>query len=128
MSTATLNATGFGTSSFAPSTRPQLQQQRSHLKMTARGRAVVLGLVATPLVLVGLAMGINAGGATATSSSTPLQTVTVTSGETLWQVARHLAPNADPRDVIIDIMNVNNLKSADIVPGEELKIPAQYND
>ena len=73
-------------------------------------------------------MGINAGGATATSSSTPLQTVTVTSGESLWQVARHLAPNADPRDVILDIMNVNQLKSADIVPGEELRIPAQYSN
>ncbi|MDQ1570774.1 MAG: hypothetical protein QOF79_1448 [Actinomycetota bacterium] len=136
MSTATFNgraafngravingSAAFNRSSFSGSARPQA----AHLKMTARGRAVLISLIATPLVIAALAIGINAGGATATSTSTPLTTVTVTAGQSLWQVARQLAPNADPRDVITDIMSVNQLSSADIVPGEELKIPAKYN-
>jgi LysM repeat protein len=100
---------------------------RSHLRMTKRGRAVLLSLVATPLVIAALAFGINAGGATAGSSSTPLAKITVVGGETLWSVAKQIAPNADPRDVVADIVSVNRLNSADIYPGEQLAIPAQYN-
>jgi Tfp pilus assembly protein FimV len=99
---------------------------RSHLRMTRRGRAVLLGLVATPLVVIALVAGINAGGATATGSA-PLATVTVTSGETLWQVATQVAPKADPRDVIADILSVNTLASSDLQPGEKLRIPAKYS-
>jgi LysM repeat protein len=94
--------------------------------MTKRGRAVLLSLVATPLVLVALAFGISAGGATATSTSTPLAKVTVVNGESLWNVAQQIAPTADPRDVIADIESVNRLSSASIYPGEQLLIPAQY--
>jgi LysM repeat protein len=100
---------------------------RSHLRMTKRGRAVLLTLVATPVVIATLAFGINAGGATATSSSTPLSTVTVVGGESLWSLAKQIAPASDPRDVIADIISVNRLNSASIYPGEQLAIPAQYH-
>ena len=100
---------------------------RSHLRMTKRGRAVLLSVVATPVVVAALAFGINAGGAVGTSSSTPLTKITVVGGETLWGVAKQIAPNSDPRDVVSDIMSVNRLSSADIYPGERLAIPAQYN-
>ncbi len=103
------------------------QPTRSHLRMTARGRAVLLTLVATPLVVVALALGINAGAAQGTSSSTPLQKVTVVSGETLWGLAEQIAPKSDPRDVIANIMAVNQLATANIQPGERLEIPAQYS-
>jgi hypothetical protein len=101
--------------------------RHSHLRMTKRGRAVLLTIVATPLVLVAVAFGINAGGATATSSSTPLAKVTVVGGETLWAVAEQIAPRSDPRDVIADLESVNRLSSANIYPGEQLLIPAQYS-
>jgi hypothetical protein len=99
---------------------------RSRLRMTKRGRAVLLSVVATPIVIAALAFGISAGGATATSSSTPLAKITVVGGETLWSVAKQISPNSDPRDVIAEIISVNRLKSADIYPGEQLSIPAQY--
>lgn len=96
------------------------------LRMTRRGRAVLLAMITTPLVIAALAFGLNAGGATATDSSTPLKSITVSSGESLWQVALKVAPNTDPRDVIADIMSLNNLTSADLQPGQKLDIPAQY--
>ena len=98
----------------------------SHLRMTRRGRAVLLTFVATPVVIAALAFGINAGGAVGTSSSNPLVKITVVGGETLWGVAKQIAPTSDPRDVIADIISVNRLNSADIYPGEQLAIPAQY--
>ena len=103
------------------------QSTHAHLRMTKRGRAVLLTLVAAPLVAAALVFGINAGGATATSSSTPLAKITVVNGETLWGVAKQIAPNTDPRDVVSDLMSVNRLDSADIYPGEQLAIPAQYS-
>jgi LysM repeat protein len=99
---------------------------RTKLRMTKRGRAVLLTLVSTPLVIAALAFGLNAGAATGTSSSTPLTKITVVGGETLWGVASQIAPKADPRDVIAAIENVNQLTSATIQPGQQLSIPAQY--
>jgi nucleoid-associated protein YgaU len=100
--------------------------RRSHLRMTARGRAVLLVLVAIPVIAIALAFGLSAGGATATGSSVPLSTVTVQPGQTLWQLATKVAPQSDPRDVINDIMSVNRLATATIQPGEKLEIPAKY--
>jgi len=113
-------AVGFaGQSSAAP--------RRSHLRMTARGRAVLLSLIATPLVVAALAFGINAGSAVGTTSSQPLQKVTVIGGETLWGLASQIAPKDDPRNVIADIMSVNRMSTSTIEPGEQLLIPAKYS-
>jgi len=123
MSTASISAGTFAGSAYAGRRSDPV---RSHLRMTTRGRAVLLTLIATPLVVLALILGISAGGATATGSSTPLQTVTVLTGQSLWQIAGKVAPNADPRDVIADIVSVNRLQSTDVQPGERLEIPAQY--
>jgi hypothetical protein len=122
---STLGHSALGRWGYASRSR-QTPQRAARLRITARGRAVLLTLVATPLVIAALVIGINAGGATATNSATPLKTVSVTSGESLWQLAVALAPNADPRDVIADIMTVNQLTSPDIQSGQRLEIPAQY--
>jgi hypothetical protein len=123
MSTVSISAGAFGGSAYAGRGSGPV---RSHLRMTARGRAVLLILIATPLVVLALVLGTSAGGATATGSSTPLRTVTVLAGQSLWQIAGKVAPTADPRDVIADIMSVNALQSTDVQPGEKLEIPAQY--
>jgi hypothetical protein len=95
--------------------------------MTVRGRAVLLTIVATPLVVAALFMGLNSGAASGSTSSQPLQKITVVGGETLWGLASEIAPKSDPRDVIANIMSVNRLTTADIQPGEQLLIPAQYS-
>ncbi|MDQ1556456.1 MAG: hypothetical protein QOI02_1458 [Actinomycetota bacterium] len=99
------------------------------LRITARGRAVLLALVATPLVLVAIALGMNAGGATATSQAPvhPLQTVIVLPGQSLWQVAEQVAPTSDPREFIQDVVDLNGLGSAVVQPGQQLDIPAEYS-
>jgi hypothetical protein len=52
--------------------------------------------------------------------------VTVDGGETLWQVASEIDPDADPRDVIADLVSLNNLPSAEVSAGQSLAVPAQY--
>jgi LysM repeat protein len=109
------------------SSRPVAASPKSKLRMTKRGRAVLLTLISTPLVIAALAFGLNSGAATGTSTSTPLSKITVVGGETLWGVANQVAPKADPRDVIAAIESVNQLTSPDIRPGQQLSIPAQYS-
>lgn len=99
------------------------------LRITARGRAVVMVLVALPIVGAAVAFGINGGVAIATgaASSAPLETVTIMAGQSLWDVAEHLAPQADPREFISDVISFNTLVSAEVRPGQQLEIPAEYS-
>ena len=50
-------------------------------------------------------------------SVTPTVTVTVQAGQSLWAIAGAAAPERDPRDVIADIVQLNNLSAGGVVPG-----------
>ncbi|MBX3091571.1 MAG: LysM peptidoglycan-binding domain-containing protein [Cryobacterium sp.] len=98
------------------------------LRLTRRGRAVLSVLVAGFVLVLALALSLNGGMATATSelSSGSFHYVTVEAGQSLWQLAETIAPGADPRDVISDIVHLNQLQSSVVHPGERLAIPLQY--
>ncbi|WP_374947684.1 LysM peptidoglycan-binding domain-containing protein [Agreia sp.] len=102
------------------------------LRITHRGRVVLASLVSLPLVagVVALALfGANsavAGGSGASAAVETFDYVTVQAGETLWGLAEEIAPSADPRDVIADIVNLNQLPSADVQPGQRLAVPGRY--
>ena len=106
---------------------PVRAARRGRLRMTARGRAALLTVLAVPLA-AGIAFGVlNGGAADATRDATaPLEFVTVDPGETLWGVAVEIAPGEDPRDVIADLMSFNQLSSADVPAGLHLAIPPKY--
>lgn len=99
------------------------------LRLTRRGRAVLTALVTLPVVVFALVFALNGGMAAATGEQThaTFHYVTVQSGDSLWSVAERLAPNADPRDVIAELVNLNGLDSAVVTPGQQLAIPAQYD-
>lgn len=105
-------------------------QPAPRLRLTARGRAVIMTLVATPLVALALFLGLNAGGAIATGEQgdVAFQSVSVEPGQSLWEVAAQVAPAADPREVIAEIVLLNQLDSAVVQPGQELAIPTKYAD
>lgn len=100
----------------------------TRLRLTRRGRAVVTTLAAIPLVAAALIFGLNAGGAAASGEAAgqSFDYLTVEAGQSLWQLAEQLAPSADPRDVIADIVSLNQLDSTDLEPGQRLAIPAGY--
>jgi len=98
------------------------------LRITARGRAVLLTIVATPLVIVALVFGLNAGGAAANlePASDTFTYVTVESGQSLWDIAADVAPGVDPREFVADVVSLNQLASAELQPGQQLAIPHHY--
>lgn len=100
----------------------------TRLRITRRGRAVLSFLVAAPIVAVILGLALAGGEATATSGPGEIPVVTVEAGQNLWQVAEAIAPDANPADVVADILAINELSGASVMPGQTLVIPARYAD
>lgn len=100
----------------------------TRLRLTRRGRAVIAALVSLPLVIALVSMAINGGGATATSTGGAIETVTVEAGESLWSVAAAIAPASSTADVVADLIAVNELTSAELLPGQVLVVPSRYAD
>ncbi|HHY10936.1 MAG TPA: LysM peptidoglycan-binding domain-containing protein [Firmicutes bacterium] len=48
--------------------------------------------------------------------------ITVQPGDTLWSIAKANVPKKDPRDVIAAVRVLNQLNSAEIFPGQTLRI------
>lgn len=104
---------------------------RTHLRLTRRGRVVFTTLGAVPLVVGSLALALNGGVAAAedisrVSATAAFDYVTIEAGQSLWQLAESVAPHQDPRDVIADIVNLNQLASEAVQPGQRLALPADY--
>lgn len=101
----------------------------TRLRLTARGRRVVLALAAVPLA-AGIAVAALSGGSAMASNESvataSFETVTVMPGDTLWSIAESVAPGADPREVIGDIARLNALQGGALQIGQEIAIPAAY--
>lgn len=104
---------------------------RTRLRLTRRGRVVLLSAVALCVAAMLAFSVVGAGSAAAarddiTAQGAMFTTVTVFPGETLWGIAGEVAPAADPRDVVDAIKRLNALDSAQLIAGQRLAIPAQY--
>ena len=101
------------------------------LRLTRRGRVVLIGipLVLLAALLLSLAGFLNAPAKASDSAAdlslTPTVSVTVQAGESLWAIAGAVAPARDPRDVIADIVQLNNLSGGSVVPGQQLFVPTK---
>lgn len=102
----------------------------SRLRITRRGYALLTLLIAAPLVVGAFGLAVNGGAATASSevATVVFERVTVGAGQSLWQLAAQIAPTADPRDVIVDIVRLNDLSSASLQAGQSLAIPKKYTN
>lgn len=103
-------------------------QTTGRIRMTARGRRALLAVLAVPVALFGAFGAIQATGAFAGSEQVDVDfaTVTVQPGDTLWALAERIAPDHDPRDVVVEIEMLNGVSAA-LVPGQVLSIPLEYS-
>ncbi|MGV8881931.1 MAG: LysM peptidoglycan-binding domain-containing protein [Rhodoglobus sp.] len=123
--------TSFGTEfSGTAFTAERPRSVAPRLRLTKRGRGVLMTVAATPLVIAAFLFALNGTPATASleGSSAGFTYLTVESGQSLWQLAEDLAPTADPRDTIAEIMTLNQLESADVFAGQEIALPAHLVD
>ena len=95
----------------------------STLRLTRRGR-VVLVLALAGLLLAAFSLGRSDTQAATEATTRPvLAPTTVHSGETLWQVAQRIAPSSDPRAVVAQLKDLNDLRGA-VQAGQQLLLPA----
>ena len=101
----------------------QVVRQQPKMRLTRRGRLLVT-LLLTGLVLVAFSIGRASTQAGDAPAGAPRPTVVVQSGDTLWQIAREAAPDADPRVTVARILELNDLDSASSVrAGQQLTLP-----
>ena len=102
---------------------PSPINSQSQLRLTPRGRAVARLAVVTSLSILLLAGFSLFSGATAGStdsiSTTPYMKITVKPGETLWSIASNLSGSGDRRDLVDELIEVNRLKSPEVVAGQK---------
>lgn len=115
----------------APAVRPvrAATSSATRLRLTVRGRRLLVALAALPLAAgIGFA-AISGGSALASgeaSGPADFDTVTVMPGDTLWAIAEDVAPATDPRTVINEIQKLNALSSGSLQVGQQLAIPSEY--
>jgi hypothetical protein len=86
--------------------------------MRARVLAIVLVVAGMLMVAPGLARG---DGPDRPAPRAPRVTHVVESGDTLWSIARRVAPGRDPRPVVDHLIEVNHLRGG-LQVGQELSI------
>jgi LysM domain len=92
------------------------------VRLTRRGRALarvlatVLVVAVFLLVAPGLARGVGP------DRPAPRVTYVVQPGDTLWSIARRVAPGQDPRPVVDGLIEANDVRGG-LQTGQELSIP-----
>ncbi|MDQ4007202.1 MAG: LysM peptidoglycan-binding domain-containing protein [Actinomycetota bacterium] len=99
------------------------RQATSTLRLTRRGRLVVLGaFVLAALAVLVFALSGAATGTAERGAPVPVEVVQVEAGDTLWDIASRAAPGEDPRDLIDEIEELNALDGS-LRVGAEIAVP-----
>jgi hypothetical protein len=98
---------------------------RSPIRLTGRGR---IALTSAAALLVGMVSVALATAAQASHAGGPddrryVTRMAVGPGQNLWSIAQAYDPDADPRAVIAQIVQLNSLSGDQLQPGEELWVP-----
>jgi LysM domain len=90
------------------------------LRLTRRGRVVVVLFAA---VVLTLAVSVARVASSASSPPPVAPAHVVRPGETLWAIAYRAAPRGDTRVMVARIVALNRLRSAEVVPGQAIRLP-----
>lgn len=112
--------------SMEPGARRSVRStQSSGWRLTRRGRMVVGVLASVPFAAMLVVLGsVSADAGTAEGAAPATGIVVVQAGESLWEIAQQVAPQADPRATITAIRELNGLGGQAVVPGQAIIVPA----
>ena len=101
------------------------QAARGDLRLTRRGRLVLLLLVLT--VLMGAVLALSGYSAASDTLGSPPQTRTVVVGEgdTLWAIASRLAAPGEVREVVHQLEELNALPGPELTEGQRIAVPTR---
>jgi LysM repeat protein len=100
----------------------EIRRMDPPLRLTRRGRAVVLAVLFLSATLASVVLFTNASRADqAPTGAAP--TVVVQPGDTLWRIAARTMPSRDNQAAVAELHDLNKLSSYDIQPGDVLVLP-----
>lgn len=111
------------TATLCQNTAPAAAERPVRVRLTRRGQGVLLAVLLAAIFAAGLAFGAAAHGADGNPPPAAHRTIVVQPGQTLWALARQVAPQRDPRVVVESIRQLNALRGAGIQAGQELLLP-----
>ncbi len=113
----------------APRTRSAAQPVSAPLRLTRRGRIVLVILAAVLATAAITVASMALSGAQAANHGRPgggyagMHQIVVQPGQTLWSIATRAEPAADPRQVIQEIMTANSMPGQTVQAGQLLWVP-----
>ena len=113
-----------------PATRPsasvraQAARPSGAVRLTRRGKAVVLALAIAALTVLAIAFGPSSTATDHAGAPVATDTVKVMPGQTLWQIAATANPDGDIRKTVDEIITLNSLPNASALQmGSEIAVP-----
>jgi LysM repeat protein len=123
MSTITFGQIHTTTRRSTPS-RTTPSRPAAHVRLTRRGKAVVLALAVVVIGLVAILMGPSSTATNESGAAQDTTTVRVLAGHTLWKIAAEANPDGDIRATVDDIIELNALPNASALQmGSEIAVP-----
>ena len=109
---------------FQPVSVRRRPAPRSQVRLTRRGRVVVL--LASLVIAFAVGVFVAAGSVATGEAGTPEPTkvITVGSGDTLWAIASDLADDGDVRSMMKQIESLNAMDGGLLSAGQKLVVPA----
>lgn len=116
----------------AISVRHSETTQRTRLRLTRRGR-IVAGTLVTILVSAALAAAALFVSPQALASADDHEAqefgyVIVAPGASLWEVAAEIDASTDPRDLVAEIVRLNQFENSGVQAGQPVAVPLRYAD
>ncbi|TKV27984.1 LysM peptidoglycan-binding domain-containing protein [Arthrobacter sp. NamB2] len=114
----------------SPSYRTSTQRSApGPLTLTRRGRLLLVGLPialgVAVLILLGAFLTSQAQAGESAPASTATVEVNLAAGETLWDLAVQYAPHRDPRAVVAEMVELNDLRSSVVRAGQSISVPSE---
>lgn len=96
---------------------------RLRLAAAALGLVLVVLAIAVASAWSSGAIGAIGGGPLGSAQPVATTSITVAPGDTLWSIAARRYPNADPRQKVFEIEQLNGLPGPAIDAGQRLRVP-----
>ena len=114
---------------FAPtrSSRTARSSSRSSVRLTRRGRVVVLMASLALVLMAGFFLGSVAVGTDEAGQAPATEIVMVEPGQSLWSIASDLTDSGDVRTTMREIERLNALDTVALSAGQKLRVPVSVD-
>jgi LysM repeat protein len=130
MSTATVSPIFTRTHTVGSSTRAAagaVRAPQSSVRLTRRGRAVVVMAALVLVLLAGFFLGSVAVGTDEAGQAPATEIIMVEPGQSLWSISSELTTEGDVRSTMREIERLNALDTVALSAGQKLRVPVSVD-